>query len=111
MLAALGNLGRLLEQLGEEILLVQRADKLVLDVLLRGVDEEVHDGLGHGILNVLAHNVKVRREQVVDQLDLELLLLARRSTSLDRHGHLLQTLRVEQHERATKRERERERER
>ena len=54
---------------------VQSAYEVLLEASLYTVHQEVHDGLGHGILQVLAHNIKVGLDQQSGDLHLDLLLL------------------------------------
>ena len=57
--AARGDVVRLLQQRVNLVLLVQVADQLTLQVVLHIVDQEVHDGLRHAVLNVLPDDQEV----------------------------------------------------
>ena len=50
---------RLGEQRADLVGLVERGDEGRLELVFDVVDEEMHNGLGHGVLNALAHDVKV----------------------------------------------------
>ena len=54
---------------------VQRAYEALLQATLYEEHQEVHDGLGHRVLQVLADNVKVALHQQLCNLHLHLLLL------------------------------------
>ena len=54
---------------------VQSAYEVLLEAPLHAVHQEVHDSLGHGVLQVLAHNVKVGLHQQPGDLHLDLFLL------------------------------------
>ena len=49
----------LIQELSEQILLVQLADKSVLDNILGVVDKQVHDCFGHLVCNRLSYDVEV----------------------------------------------------
>ena len=63
--AARRDVVRLLQQRVNLVLLVQVADQLTLQVVLHIVDQEVHDGLRHTVLNVLPDNQEVRLDQTL----------------------------------------------
>ena len=50
---------RLGEQRADLVGLVERGDEGRLELVFNVVDEEMHNGLRHGVLNALAHDVKV----------------------------------------------------
>lgn len=54
---------------------VQGAYEVLLEAPLHAVHQEVHDSLGHGVLQVLAHHVKVGLHQQPGDLHLNLFLL------------------------------------
>ena len=49
----------LIQKLSEQILLVQLADKSVLDNILGVVDKQMHDCFGHLVCNRLSYDVEV----------------------------------------------------
>ena len=53
----------LVEQFCEQSGLVKRAHEAVLDLLRAVVDEEVHDRLGHEVLDALTDDREVRYDQ------------------------------------------------
>jgi len=69
----------LLEQVIEELLLVESCYQTVLHRLARVVDEQVHHGLGDKILDRLASNVEIGRDQGADQLRLHVLAFVQAS--------------------------------
>ena len=64
---------------------VQRADEVLLQAALHAHDQEVHDRLGHRVLQARAHEPKVALHQQPRHLHLHLLLLRR----ADRHAQRL----------------------
>jgi len=64
---------------------VQRADEVLLQAALHAHDQEVHDRLGHCVLQARAHERKVALHQQPRHLHLHLLLLRR----ADRHAQRL----------------------
>jgi hypothetical protein len=61
----------LVEQLLEQLLLVQFADKAVLHNVFAVIDEQVHDGFGHLIGGGLADNGEVGADEAADKLGLK----------------------------------------
>ena len=57
----------LFKELLNLFLFVQVTHKLALQIILDIVDEEMHDCLGHAVLNVLTHNKEVRLDQPLCQ--------------------------------------------
>mmetsp|Transcript_19928 Transcript_19928/g.44488 ORF Transcript_19928/g.44488 Transcript_19928/m.44488 type:complete len:283 (+) Transcript_19928:253-1101(+) len=62
----------LLQHLAKLILAIDLSDELVLDVRPYGVDHEVHDRLGHSVLQILTDDLEVGDEKRSDDVRLEL---------------------------------------
>jgi hypothetical protein len=61
-----------LQHLAKLILAIDLSDELVLDVRPYGVDHEVHDRLGHSVLQILTDDLEVGDEKRSDDVRLEL---------------------------------------
>ena len=62
-----GNVVGVFKEFFNLFLFVQLTDKLAMQVILDVVDEEMHDCLGHALLNGPSHNEEVRLDQPLCQ--------------------------------------------
>lgn len=72
------NVVTLAHDLSKQLLPVQSMYQMLLQSTAHVIDEEMHQGFGHRVLEISAHNIKVRVYENTSNLDLDLLLVADR---------------------------------